>query len=167
MKNSIHRNMQANRCFYALEHLFRSKLLNVTTKYRMYRALVRSGNICQQNLDFNYESGRQIEKLRRESERTPCLRKFLVKKILSASSNQQDWVGLVMWSGWGTIEQPKKNLVNNVDRTRSRGRSKKRWKDCVENDMKEFGVRHWKVAAEDRQKCGVSQNMSGFIMAIK
>ena len=46
----------------------------------------------------------------------------------------------------------KKVFVSQFDCTRPRGRPKKRWIDCVEGDLRELGIRNWKVVAEDRQR---------------
>lgn len=49
-----------------------------------------------------------------------------------------------------------------------RGRPKKRWIDHVEGDLRELGIRNWKVDAEDRQRCcRVIQNPLGLKVAVK
>ena len=163
------RTMQANRCFYALKHLFRSNLLNIATKYRLYKTLVRAVatyacetwtlTVSQENMLRCFE--RKIQRsicgpikvgdtwrIRTNMELVEIFGSENIVSVIKAARLR--WAGHVMRMSDDRV--PKKVLVNRVGGTRPRGRPKKRWIDCVESDLKELGVRNWKVAAEDRQK---------------
>ena len=163
------RTMQSNRCFYALKHLFRSNLLNIATKYRLYKTLVRAVatyacetwtlTVSQENMLRCFE--RKIQRsicgpikvgdtwrIRTNMELVEIFGSENIVSVIKAARLR--WAGHVMRMSDDRV--PKKVLVNRVGGTRPRGRPKKRWIDCVESDLKELGVRNWKVAAEDRQK---------------
>ena len=163
------RTIQANRCFYALKHLFRSKLLNIATKYRLYKTLVRTVAIYASEtwtLTSNQEN--RLKCFERKIQRSICgpikvndmwrirmnielVEIFGRENIVSViKSARLRWLGHVMRMSDDRVA--KKVFVNNVEGTRPRGRPRKRWIDCVESDLKELGTRNWKVVAEDRQR---------------
>jgi len=47
---------------------------------------------------------------------------------------------------------PKKNFTRELERTRRRGRSRKRWKEEVERDLQVLGVRRWRELVKHRKK---------------
>jgi len=163
------RMIQANRCFFALKHLFRSRLLNVTTKYRLYKTLVRSvaTYACETwTLTTNQEN--QLKCFERRIQRSisgpikvadmwrirtnmELVSIFGQENIVSViKSARLRWFGHVLRMDDDRVA--KKVLEKNVEGSRSRGRPKKRWMDSVEGDLRELGVRNWKVLAEDRLK---------------
>ena len=48
---------------------------------------------------------------------------------------------------------PKKIFTQELEGTRRRGRSRKRWKEEVERDLQVLGVRRWRELVADRKKC--------------
>ena len=62
-------------------------------------------------------------------------------------------------TGWlGHLERmekdrmPKKIFTQELEGSRRRGRSRKRWKEEVERDLQVLGVRRWKELVADRKK---------------
>ena len=47
---------------------------------------------------------------------------------------------------------PKKIFTQELERTRRRGRPRKRWKEEVERDLEVLGVRRWRELVADRKK---------------
>jgi hypothetical protein len=47
---------------------------------------------------------------------------------------------------------PKKIFTQELERTRRRGRPRKRWKEEVERDLQVLGVRRWRELVTDRNK---------------
>ena len=47
---------------------------------------------------------------------------------------------------------PKKIFTQELERTRRRGRSRKRWKEEVERDLQVLGVRRWRELVADKKK---------------
>lgn len=71
---------------------------------------------------------------------------FEAKNIVGAIRGaRMRWAGQVILINEGIT---KKVVVSQLDGARPRGRSGKRW---IERDLRELGVRNWKVAAENRQ----------------
>src|ERR1700744_5413227 len=126
------RTIQANRCFYALKHLFRSKLLNIATKYRLYKTLVRTVAIYASEtwtLTSNQEN--RLKCFERKIQRSICVpikvddmwrirmnielveifgRENIVSVIKSARLR---WLGHVM--RMSDYSLAKKVFVNNVE----------------------------------------------------
>ena len=61
-----------------------------------------------------------------------------------------------MWAGHVTRMDDettvKRIFTKRMDGTRAKGRPKKRWLDCVEEDARKLGVVNWRNCAEDRQQ---------------
>jgi hypothetical protein len=49
---------------------------------------------------------------------------------------------------------PKKIFTQELEGTRRRGRPRKGWKEEVERDLQDLGVRRWKNMVTDRKKNG-------------
>jgi hypothetical protein len=49
-------------------------------------------------------------------------------------------------------EFKKKIMTTKIERTRKRGRPRKRWIDEVEEDLKIMGIRNWHAVAKDCQE---------------
>jgi hypothetical protein len=47
---------------------------------------------------------------------------------------------------------PKKIFTQELERTRRRGRRRKRWKEEVERDLQVLGVRRWRQFVAERKK---------------
>jgi len=47
---------------------------------------------------------------------------------------------------------PKKIFTRELERTRRRGRHRKRWKEEAERDLRVLGVRRWRELVADRKK---------------
>jgi len=47
---------------------------------------------------------------------------------------------------------PKKIFTRELEGTRRRGRSRKRWKEEVERDLQVLGVRRWRELVADKKK---------------
>jgi len=48
---------------------------------------------------------------------------------------------------------PKEIFTQELEGTRRRGRSRKRWKEEVERDLQVLGVRRWRELVADRKRC--------------
>jgi len=76
---------------------------------------------------------------------------------MSKGENTVKWIkGLrISWLGHlARMEEdrvPKKIFTHELERTRRRGRHRKRWKEEVERDLQVVGVRRWKELVADRK----------------
>lgn len=162
---------QGNRCFYALKHLFKSSLLSRTTKFRLYKTMVRPivlygcetwtltnrhenvlnvferkmlRKICgpiQENNVWRARNNRELSEL------------FGCETIVGAiKSSRLRWAGHVI--RMDNSRAVKRTLLTNCGTigTRARGRPRKRWIENVEEDVKKLQVNDWKRVAEDRQQ---------------
>jgi len=68
------------------------------------------------------------------------------------------WTKRQMISWLGHLERmeedrmPKKIFTQELERTRRRGRPRKRWKEEVEREFQVLGVRRWRELVADRKK---------------
>jgi len=68
------------------------------------------------------------------------------------------WIEVQRMSWLGHLERmeedrmPKKIFTQELEGTRRRGRSRKRWKEEVERDLQVLGVRRWREVVADRKK---------------
>ena len=65
----------------------------------------------------------------------------------------------------------KKIFTQELERTRRRGRPRKRWKEEVERDLKVLGVRRWRELVADRKKmeghCSTGQSPQWAVVPMK
>src|ERR1700744_5598107 len=89
--------------------------------------------------------------------REKCYVKFVVRfgceTIVSAvKSSSLRWAGHVMRMDNDRAVKKTLNTNCNMIGNRTRGRTRKRWIDSVEEDVKKLKVNNWKMVAEDRQQ---------------
>lgn len=163
------RTVWGSRCFYALNPPFRNNLLNTGTKYRLHKTLVRSAiNYVSEtwNLTVSQENRlRCFKKIQRSISRpvkvgdilrirTRAHLHFRCRKY--SRSNQSSKIAHMTRMNDDRVT--KKVLVSQFDGTRLIWRPRKRWIDFVEGELRELGIRNWKVVPKDRR---VSQNSLG------
>ena len=77
---------------------------------------------------------------------------------MSKGENTVKWIKGQRISWLGHLERmeedrvPKKIFTQELERTRRRGRPRKRWKEEVERDLQVLGVRRWRELVPDRKK---------------
>ena len=77
---------------------------------------------------------------------------------MSKGKNIVKWIKGQRISGLGHLERmeedrmPKKIFTQELEGTRRRGSHRKRWKEEVERDLQELGVRRWRELVVDRIK---------------
>ena len=93
-----------------------------------------------------YENGEWKSRTNRELEKT------------SKGENTVKWIKGQRISLLGHLERmeedrmPKKIFTQELEGTRRSGRPRKRWKEEVERDLQELGVRRWRELVADRKK---------------
>jgi hypothetical protein len=63
-----------------------------------------------------------------------------------------EWAGHVRMDDERMV---KRVFLGNPGERRKPGRSRIRWLDCVEDDLKILGVRRWRITAEDREEWAI------------
>jgi hypothetical protein len=76
---------------------------------------------------------------------------------MSKGENIVKWIKGQRISWLGYLEKmdnrlPKKIFIQELERTRRRGRPRRGWKEEVERDLQVLGVRRWKEVVTDRKK---------------
>jgi hypothetical protein len=77
---------------------------------------------------------------------------------LNKGENIVKWIKGQRISWLGHLERmkgdrmPKKNLTQELEEMRRRGRPRKEWREEVERDLQVLGVRRWRELAIDREK---------------
>jgi len=77
---------------------------------------------------------------------------------MSKRENIVKWIKgqRISWLGHLEIREeermPKKIFTQELERTRRRGRPRKRWKEEVESDLQVLGVSRWRELVADRKK---------------
>ena len=77
---------------------------------------------------------------------------------MSKGENIVKWIKGQRISWLGHLERmeedrmPKKIFTQELEGTRRKGRPRKRWKEEVERDLQELGVRRWRALVADRKK---------------
>ena len=160
---------QGNRSFYALKHLFKSSILSRATKLGLYKTIVRP--IVMYGCETWSLTTKQEEDLN-------CFERKILRSICGPVQEPDGWrirtnielsdifgkntitaaikSARLRWAGhvvrMDEERTAKKALDRNFDGTRSRGRPRKRWLDCVVEDAKRLGVTNWRRMAEDRNE---------------
>ncbi|XP_055388217.1 uncharacterized protein LOC129616611 [Condylostylus longicornis] len=162
------RILAGNKCYYAYEKLFKSKLLTRTCKLQMYKRLIRPAvtyggevwtlTVADENMLRIFE--RKILRkiygpkqddtgkyyMRSNAELLNLIRGEDIVRFVK--SQRIKWAGHV-------YRMPEDRLPKSIMRaipmnTRSRGRPRLRWKDNIEQDLRKVGVTNWRSCAADR-----------------
>lgn len=160
---------QGNRSFFALKHLFKSSLVSRATKLRLYKTIVRP------IVMYGCETWPLTTK---HEAMLGCFERKILRKICGPILERDGWrirtnreltvifgqetlIGAIKsarlrWAGhvvrMSDDRTAKKALDRNFSGTRARGRPRKRWLDCVEEDVRKLGVTSWRNLAGDRLK---------------
>lgn len=161
------RILAANKCFYGLKKHFRSSLLSRTTKVRLYRTLVKP------TLTYASETWATTTK---DEEALGIYERKLLRSIFGAVNESGVWrrrynhelyqlykypdivtefrVQRLQYAGHivraSTSFPPRMVLSSDPDGRRKPGKPRKRWKDCVDEDARVFGLAGWEARAKDR-----------------
>lgn len=160
---------QGNKSFYALKHLFKSSLVSRATKLRLYKTVVRP--IAMYGCETWSLTSKQEQMLN-------CFERRILRSICGPVHEVDGWrirmnielseifgnnsiiaaikSARLRWAGhvarMDEDRTAKKALDRKFDGTRSRGRPRKRWQDCVVEDTESLGVSDWRRLAEDRNE---------------
>jgi hypothetical protein len=96
------------------------------------------GPICEQNV-WRIRTNREISEIFGQE---------TITNVIKA--------GRLRWAGHVTRMNDerivKRIFTRRVEGTRAKGRPRKRWIDCVEEDSRKLGVSNWRTCAENRQQ---------------
>lgn len=172
-KNDMHltindRIQAAQKCFYAYNKLFKSRLLNRSIKLRMYKTLI------QPTLTYSCETWTLTAG---DEEKLKIFERKLLRKIFGPKINEegeyeirsnQELDDLIQgqnivkkikaqrlrWAGhamrMSEDRKQKRIMEATTYNTRARGRPRYRWIDGVENDCRSLGINRWRQVALDR-----------------
>lgn len=161
------RIIQGNRCFYALKHLFRSSLLNMSTKYRLYKTTIRSVVMySSETWSLTLKQENTLKCFERKIQRAICgpvqegdLWRQRTNMELKELFGDENIIGAIKsarlrWAGhmirMDDSRVAKKVFLQNVEGVRAKGRPRKRWIDGVEEDLEKLQVVNWGVVSADR-----------------
>ena len=157
----------ANRCYFALSNHFRDKALSRTTKLQLYRTLIRpvllygsetwvisqadetslrvfERKILRKIFGPVKDNGEYRRRMNHELyELYPDIDVVKVIKI-----SRLRWLGHV--SRMAETDPARKIFEDVLEGSRKRGRPKLRWKDQVEDSLRDFGIANWRRRAQDR-----------------
>jgi hypothetical protein len=161
-----------NRCYLALQRIFKARSLSKNLKLKVYRTIVRPvvmyGSETWTSLKEDEEFLRRWERkiLRqifgavRDGEnwriRTNEELRSLYKKpdiVNEIKSNRLRWLGHVV--RMPEEKCPRKVFYENPGGRRLKGRPRKRWIDGVEENLSTLGVRRWRIKAANREEWSV------------
>lgn len=159
----------ANRCFYSLNQIFRSRFTSRKLKCKLYQSLVRPV------LTYGSEAWCLTQ---REEQRLGVFERGILRKIFGGIFENGAWrrrtnaelqhlfgapdvmrfikVGRLRWLGhierMGNDRVPKKLLQGRPEGTRRAGRPRPRWMDAARKDLEAMRVRNWREVAQDRPR---------------
>ena len=160
---------QGNRSFYALKHLFKSSLVTRATKLRLYKTVIRPIVMYgSETWSLTVKQESALSCFERKILRTIC-GPFFEHGVWRRRTNREltDIFGTgtiiaaiksgrLRWAGhvirMDDERTTKKALERNFDNTRAKGRPRKRWIDCVDEDARRMNVPNWRNRAEDRSE---------------
>ena len=161
--------MAGSRTYFAAISLFRSRLLSIATKIVLYKTLIRPA------VSYGAEAWTLTKK---EEQVLLIFERKIFRRIYGPKYENGEWKSgtnreleevsegenIVKWikgqgiSWLGHLERmeedrmPKKIFTQELEVTRRRGRPRNRWKEEVERDLQELGVRRWRELVADRKK---------------
>lgn len=159
----------ANRCLLALSKAIRFRNLSRDAKITIYKTIVRP--VATYGCE-TWDMSKKNENMLAVWERK-VLRKIYGPKTINGQWRMRNNMELyelykepdiviyikrarLRWFGhverMGEERLPKKLLIGRPDGNRPRGRPRLRWMDDVQQDLKELGVRRWRVKAQDRNE---------------
>ena len=165
------RIIAAGRSFYGLQHLLRSKNVSRSTKFAMYKTLIRPVAIYgSESWNTTEEDERQLGVFERKVLRTiigplkvsedQYRRRY--NHELYRIYQENDIAAVVKWRrlSWaGHVARREEDRPVQMalkgefrDGKRTRGRPKNSWKEAVNSDCAKFGLNDWQKAAKDRTK---------------
>uniref|UniRef100_A0A0K8TJE5 Reverse transcriptase domain-containing protein n=3 Tax=Lygus hesperus TaxID=30085 RepID=A0A0K8TJE5_LYGHE len=163
------RLLSANRCYFGLLPLFRSRTLSRKSKLTIYKTLLRPVQVY----------GAETWVMTKQSEnRIRAFERKILRRILGPVCDHGSWrrrtneevyqqyddidvvhfakLGRLRWAGHVARlpdDDPAKKLFEAQPfGSRGRGRPKQRWVDNVEEDVARTGCRDWRNTARDRVK---------------
>jgi Reverse transcriptase (RNA-dependent DNA polymerase) len=161
----------AQRAFYGIKHLLRSKNISRKAKFAMYKTLIRPVAIYgSESWNLTEEDERQLGVFERKVLRTIIgpkkiaddhyrirynheLYEFFQEPHIAATVKHRrlSWAGHVVRRG---VDQPVYQTFNGMfrDGSRTRGRPKSSWEKAVNEDSAAFGLPNWQKEAKDRPK---------------
>ena len=177
-KNEIEKEIKAritsaNKCYYSLINFFKKRSINIKTKCRIYTSVVRPVALygCEtwaltKKLEkklFVFENAilRRITGPVYDAETNTWRRRHnnelreltQVPSIINVvKAHRLRWAGHT--NRMNGNRYPKEILEGEVGGRRNRGRPRKRWLDCVREDVTELGEREeaWQEISTDRQR---------------
>lgn len=168
IKNRI---MQANRAYFSLSTILKSKVASKHTKCNIYKTIIRP------ILVYGSETWTLTQKT---ENRLATFERKILRKIYGAIKDNNGWrirmnhelyrlyksadviafvkLNRLRWAGhvsrMAPTSMPKRILANPEGR-RNVGRPRTRWEECVSRDAREMlGVRNWGSVARDRDAWG-------------
>ncbi|KAL4083607.1 hypothetical protein QTP88_028923 [Uroleucon formosanum] len=161
------RLIAANKCYYGLLPLFKSKLLSRKSKVTLYKVLVRPIALC---VSSTWATTKSDEKKLEIFERKILRKIFGPKKNnegeyevrnnknLEELYNEPNITGILKSAriGWAGHVWRSKGLIGQIttwksNAKRPRGRPRQRWADKIKEDLKMLGVRNAEETAQNRE----------------
>lgn len=166
LKDEINRRISiANRAYYALLPIIKSKIIARKTKLNIYKTLIRP------IVTYGAETWTLTKSV---SARLAVFERKVLRRILGAVKQGDNWrirynselyeinletyVKLTRLRWLGHVVRMDNNrrvkMIHNgmPEGTRTRGRPRQRWMDNVMTDVREFGILNWKEKASNRDE---------------
>ena len=179
-KNEIEKEIKSritsgNKCYYSLINLFKKRSINIKTKCKIYTTVVRpvalygcetwtlTKKLEKKLLVFEnailrriagpvYDAENNTWRRRHNEELREITQVPLITNVIK--TQRLRWAGHT--NRMNEERYPKKILLGEVGGRRHRGRPRKRWVDCIREDVTELGERgeSWLEISQDRQRWG-------------
>ncbi|XP_060518457.1 uncharacterized protein LOC132697179 [Cylas formicarius] len=149
------RIQKGNKCFFALQNLFKSRLISRNSKLRIYSAVIKP--IVMYGSE-TWTMTKQNELVLRRFERR------MLRKIFGPTIDERTGQYRIRTNAELNDMYKRPSLVNEIKAQRLRiweenpagkrplGRPRLRWRDNIEEDVKILGVRNWKEVVLDRDR---------------
>ena len=158
----------ANRCYYGLLPLFKSKLLSRKSKVTLYKVLIRPVALYASSTWVTTKSDEKklevfermiLRKIFGPNKNNEGEYEIRSNKNLEELYNETNIVGILKSAriGWAGHVWRSKGLIGQIitawkpNTKRPRGRPRQRWTDRIKEDLKMLVVRNAEETAQDRE----------------